>query len=206
MKKALIGLVVLILGFVAFVATRASSFHIERSTEIAAAPDVPFSMVNDLHQWSAWSPWEKLDPAMKRSFDGPAAGNGSSYSWIGNDKVGEGKMTITDVTPPEKIAIKLEFIKPWTATNQVTFTFAGAGDKTKVAWAMDGHNDFMGKAFGLFMNMDQVVGKDFEAGLAQLKTASEAEAEKRRAEAQKAQAQAAEPPEPEAAPTPAKKK
>lgn len=205
MKKVLIGLAVVILAFLAVVATRPSTFHIERSTEIATPPDVPFAMVTDFHQWAGWSPWEKLDPSMKKTYDGPASGVGSSYAWVGNDKVGEGKMTLTGVKPAESIDLKLEFIKPWQATNDVKFTFAGAGDKTKVTWAMDGHNDFMGKAFGLFMNMDKMVGKDFESGLQNLKTASEAEATKRKQEAEAAaKAQDAAKPA-EAAPAPAAK-
>jgi hypothetical protein len=141
---------------------------------------------------------------MKKKFEGTASGQGSIYSWVGNDKVGEGKMTITDSQPGKKVGIKLEFLKPWTATNDTSFTFAAAGDKTKVIWAMDGQNNFAAKAMSVFMNMDQMIGKDFEAGLASMKGLAEAEANKQKEAAEAAaKAQAAAPPPAEAAaPTP----
>jgi Polyketide cyclase / dehydrase and lipid transport len=165
------------------IATRPATFHIERSITAAASPENAFAQVNDFHAWSAWSPWEKLDPQMKRTFEGAPSGTGSVYSWQGNDDVGEGRMTIQKSDKPSLVLIKLEFIKPWTATNTTTFTFAPVTEGTKVTWAMDGENNFMSKAFSLFMNMDKMVGDDFERGLTALKAAAE--------QAPKANAQAA---------------
>jgi hypothetical protein len=191
MKKVLIGLVVIILVVVAIIATRPAEFKISRSANIGAPADVVFAQVNDFHNWDGWSPWAKLDPAMKTKFEGAQSGTGAMYSWTGNDKVGEGKMTITDSKPTEKVAIKLEFIKPFAATNTATFDIKAAGDKSDVTWSMEGHNNFMAKAFSLFMNMDQLIGKDFEKGLAQMKTVAETESQKRMAEAKAAADKAA---------------
>jgi len=135
-----------------------------------------FAQVNDFHKWDAWSPWAKLDPNMKQNYEGAPAGTGAMYSWTGNDQVGQGRMTITDSKPSELVKIKLEFIKPWTATNATDFMFTPQGNQTSVKWTMDGDNTFMGKAFGLFMNMDKMVGGDFEKGLAQMKAVAEAAA------------------------------
>jgi hypothetical protein len=190
LKKVLIGIGALLVVLVAVIATRPEASHIERSTEVQASPEVLSTLVADFHNFATWSPWDKLDPTMKKSFKGPASGVGAIYEWVGNDKVGEGRMTITDVKP-EKIGLKLEFMKPWEATNAVAFTFAAAGPKTKVTWSMDGHNNFGAKAASLFMDMDKMVGGDFERGLASLKTAAEAETARRAAEAAKAQAAAA---------------
>jgi uncharacterized protein YndB with AHSA1/START domain len=183
--KILIGLVVLIGGFAAFVATRPSTFHVERSATIKAPAEVVFGQVADFHKWQDWSPWEKLDPAMKKTYSGAPSGNGANYAWAGNDKVGEGDMTITAAQPNEKISIRLEFAKPWKAVNTTNITFKPAGDGTLVNWAMDGENNFMGKAFGLFMDMDQMIGSDFEKGLASLGTVAEADAKKKAEEAAK---------------------
>lgn len=190
LKKILLVLIVILGGFAAFVATRPSSFHVERSATMKAPAAVAFERVDDFHQWAAWSPWDKLDPALKRTYSGPSAGVGAGYAWAGNDKVGEGAMTITAAQPGEKIVLKLEFLKPWKATNTTTFTFKGAGDSTTVTWAMAGESDFMGKAFSVFMDMDKMIGADFEKGLATLKTVAETEAARRAAEAQKAAAEA----------------
>jgi hypothetical protein len=191
-KKILIVLVVAVGGFLAFAATRPDTYHVERSTKIDAPPAVVYSQLENLKAWDAWSPWEKRDPAMKKTYEGPPVGVGSAYSWDGKD-VGAGKMTITGTEPPKQLKIRLEFIKPFTATAAVDFKLESAGGKaTAVTWAMDGTNDLMGKIFGIFMNMDQAVGSDFEKGLASLKTVAEAEAEKQAAAAKaKAEADAA---------------
>ena len=173
LKKALIGIAAVLGVLVIVIATRPSAFHIERSIEIASPPEAAFAQVNDFHMWSAWSPWEKLDPQMKRTFDGAASGVGAIYSWVGNDKTGEGRMTIEKSAKPSAIAIKLEFFKPWTATNEATFTFAPSPGGTKATWAMDGENNFGMKAATLFMNMDKLVGGDFERGLEALKSVAE---------------------------------
>lgn len=167
---------VLVIGFVAVVAMQPDDFVITRSAAIAAPASEVFDEVNDFHQWQAWSPWEKLDPALKRSYAGPPAGKGATYSWVGNDEVGEGNMIITESRPSELIRIKLEFIKPFAATNTTEFKFDPEGERTTVAWSMSGKNNFMGKAFCLFMDMDAMVGGDFEKGLASLKSIVEAEA------------------------------
>lgn len=199
LKKVVIGLVC-VLGVLAIViATRPDSLHVERSAQIAAPPAVVFEQVNDFRRWSPWSPWEKIDPGMKKTFSGPAAGAGASYHWVGNDEVGEGRMTITESKPPERVLIKLEFLKPFAATNDTTFTFAEGGAGTKVTWAMDGRNNFMMKAYSLFNDMDAMIGKDFDKGLASMKGLAEEEA-KRRAEAAARAAQQAAPPAADAAP------
>lgn len=182
LKKVGLGLVVVVVAFAGFVATRPSTFRVERSMEIAAPADAVFPFVNDFHQWDAWSPWEKLDPAMKKTFEGPGAGAGAIYAWTGNDEVGKGRMTITDSRPHERVGIKLEFIEPWPATSDIELMFVPTAKGVKVTWVMTGNNDFMAKAMTVFMNMDSMVGGDFEKGLAQLKSLGEAEA-KRRADA-----------------------
>lgn len=174
-RKILIGIGVVIVGLIVVIATRPPTFHVERSTTIAAPPELAFAQVNDFHKWTAWSPWEKLDPSMQKTFEG-ASGSGATYAWKGNDKAGEGKMTIEQSDKNARIVIKLEFIKPFPATNTATFTFAPDGQGTKVTWSMDGNNNFMSKAFQLFMNMDKMVGGDFEKGLAGIKSVAEADA------------------------------
>jgi hypothetical protein len=172
LKKILFALAAtfVVLGIV--VALQPPTFHIERSVTIAAPPPVPHALVNDFHAWSGWSPWEKLDPTMKRSYDGPVAGVGAKYAWAGNDDVGEGRMTI-EQSSVRQIAIRLEFIEPFAATNRATFAFEPVTEGTKVTWAMDGDKNFASKAFGLVMDMDEVIGADFERGLASLKTLAE---------------------------------
>lgn len=172
LKKILFALAATFVVLAIVVALQPSTFHIERSVKIAAPPPVPHALVNDFHAWSGWSPWEKLDPAMKRSYDGPAAGVGAKYAWVGNDEVGEGRMTIEESSPP-RIGIRLDFIKPFAATNRATFAFEPVAEGTKVTWAMDGDKNFASKAFGLVMNVDELIGADFERGLASMKTLAE---------------------------------
>lgn len=172
-RKILIGAVLLFFVFIIVVSTRPSTFHIERSMSIAAPPEVAFAEVNDFHRWAKWSPFENLDPQMTKTFEGPASGPGASYAWKGNDKAGEGRMTIEKVQQGALISIKLQFLKPFPATNTATFTFAPEGTGSRVTWAMDGNNNFMSKLFQMFMNMDKMVGPDFERGLASLKTVAE---------------------------------
>lgn len=178
LKKIALALVAVIIVFLIVVAMQPADFRIERSTKIAAPSADIFSQVNDFHNWPAWSPWEKLDPAMKKTYSGPAAGPGSVYEWTGNDKVGEGRMTLTDSRPGDLIRIELKFIKPFEATNTSEFAFKPDAGGTNVIWSMTGHNNFMAKGAGLFMNMDKLVGDDFEKGLAQLKTTVESAAKK----------------------------
>ena len=168
-KIILIALALIIIVLLVVVALRPADFRITRSISIAAPPAAVFAQVNDFHKWEAWSPWAKLDPSMKTTFEGSAEGPGNIYTWSGNSEVGEGRMTLTDSDPSDLVRIKLEFLKPITATNTTEFTFKPEGNQTAVTWNMTGTNNFMSKAFDLVMNMDKMVGKDFEKGLAQLK-------------------------------------
>ncbi|HVU49529.1 MAG TPA: SRPBCC family protein [Polyangia bacterium] len=170
----LLAVAVLVAAFTLVVATRPARFRIERSIAIAAPPERAFAHVNDFRNWVGWSPWEKMDPAMKKTFEGEAAGAGAIYSWAGNAKVGEGRMTIERSEAPSVVGLKLEFLKPWQATNATTFSFVPAEGGTKVTWAMEGENRTFGaKALAVVMNMDKLVGRDFERGLASLKTLAE---------------------------------
>ncbi len=160
------------------IATRPDSFTVSRSTIVAAAPAVVYAQVSDFAAWQAWSPWAKLDPAMKTTFAGQTGQPGATYAWTGNDKVGEGRMTIVTATAPSLVDIKLEFLKPFAATNDTTFAITPSGTGSLVVWTMSGNNNFMAKGMSLFMSMDKMIGGDFERGLSQLKTVSEAEAAK----------------------------
>jgi len=164
-----------------FVASRPSAFHVERSIDVAAPPERVAAHVNDFHAWTAWSPYEKKDPGMKRTYSGAPSGRGASYAWQGNAEVGEGRMTI-ERTSATETRLRLEFLKPFATTNAVTYTFTPAAGGTRVTWGMDGEAGFVTKAFHLFFDMDALVGKDFEQGLAALKTASETTASTARAE------------------------
>jgi carbon monoxide dehydrogenase subunit G len=160
-------------GLLVYAATRPDSFRIERSALVKAPPEKIFAFVNDLHQWTAWSPWEKIDPALKRSYSGPQSGKGAAYAWEGNSKVGSGRMEITEAAPSSKVVIKLDFLKPFEAHNTADFTFARQGDATTVTWAMFGPSPFISKLMGTFFNMERMVGGQFEQGLANLKKISE---------------------------------
>jgi carbon monoxide dehydrogenase subunit G len=174
MLETIIIVVLVLIALGVFIATRPSEFRITRSRTVAAPPEVVFGYVNDFHKWPEWSPWEKYDPQMKKEHSGSPAGPGAIYQWTGNNKVGEGRMTITDSRDPQSATIRLEFIKPWTATNTAQFDFAPSGSGTKVTWAMTGNKNFMMKAFTLFMDMDKMVGQDFERGLENLDKATTA--------------------------------
>jgi hypothetical protein len=173
LMKILIGLVLLVVVFMGLVALRPSEFRVERSAVVSAPPAVVFAQVNDLHKWEAWSPWVKLDPAAKLSYDGSPAGPGAGFAWAGNHKVGEGRMTITESRPPELIRLRLEFLKPFAGTNTAEFSFRPQGDQTVVTWTMFGRQHFMAKAIGMFMSMDTMIGGMFEKGLAQMKSIAE---------------------------------
>lgn len=180
-KKILAGVGVVIVLFLIVVATRPSDFHVERSVVVNAPVDAVFAQVNDFHNWVNWSPFEKIDPTMTKTFDGPQSGAGAGYAWSGEGKAGAGKMLITqsdrgldkDGKSPGKIGIDLHFTKPFEASNTATFTFVPSGNGTLVTWAMDGKNNFVGKAMCMFMDMDKMVGGDFEKGLATLKSVAE---------------------------------
>ena len=170
LKKILIALVVLVIVFIIIVATRPDDFRVARSATIPAPSAAVFEQVNDLHKFQVWSPWAKIDPQCKVTYDGPPAGTGASFAWAGNKEVGEGRMTITESRPGELIRFKLEFLKPFKATNTAEFDFKAAGNQTKVTWSMYGKSNFIMKAIGLFMDYDKMVGPDFEKGLANLKS------------------------------------
>jgi uncharacterized protein YndB with AHSA1/START domain len=188
LKKIGLGFLAVLAVLAVVIATRPGEFRVERSTTIAAPVDVVFPLINDFHQWAKWSPWEKRDLNMKKTFEGAPSGTGAVYAWTGNDQVGEGRMTLTDSKPNERVLIKLEFIKPFAATNQTEFTLSPAAGTTGVTWAMSGNKNFMSKAFSLVMNMDKMIGGDFDKGLVQLKQQAEQEGKRGSDEAAKAKA------------------
>jgi len=178
LKKILLGLLAVIAVFAAYVALLPSDFRITRSATIAAPPAAVFEHVNDFHKWEAWSPWAKLDPNAKATFEGPEAGPGAVFKWSGNNEVGEGTMTVTESRPPQLVRINLEFVKPMAGTSTAEFTFQPQGEQTNVTWSMFGQNNFISRAICMFMNQDKMVGGYFEKGLANLKATAESAARK----------------------------
>lgn len=173
LKIILAVLLVAIVAVLALAMTKPDSFRVERSITVHAPPGRIFAAVDDFHRWPQWSPWEKLDPAMNREFSGAASGVGAVYGWTGNNKVGAGRMEITQSTPPSKIAIKLDFIRPFEGHNITEFSFEPQGENTRVVWLMHGPTPFVSKVMGVFISMDALIGKDFEAGLNNLKAVAE---------------------------------
>lgn len=174
LKIILLSLAVIVVVFAVVAAMQPAEFRVARSATFAAAPAVVFAQVNDLHKWAAWSPWAKLDPNASETFEGPPAGTGAVLRWAGNNKVGEGSMTITESRPNELIRFKLEFLRPFAATNTAEFSFKPEGNLTVVTWSMTGRNNFIAKAVGLFMNCEKMVGDQFAQGLTQMKLVTEA--------------------------------
>ena len=173
-KKILIALVVIIAAILIFAATKPDTFKVERTASIKAAPEKIFPLINNMHNWASWSPWEKLDPAMKKTFSGPDSGVGAVYAWEGNSKAGAGSMEITDAPAPSKVTMKLDFVKPFVGHNIAEFTLTpDGGEGTTVTWSMSGPSPYMMKVIGIFCNMDKLIGKDFETGLANLRALSE---------------------------------
>lgn len=166
-------IVLLVLAFLAYAASRPDQFRIERRARINATPDKVFPLLNDFRRWAAWSPWEKLDPNLTRRHSGPERGQGAVYEWEGNKKVGKGRMEIRKSVPPSNLVITLDFIEPWSAHNTSEFTLTPAANATDVTWAMYGPNLFMTKLMSIFMSMEKMIGKDFERGLENLKQAAE---------------------------------
>ena len=154
-------------------ATKPDTFSVRRAATVKAPPEKIFSLINDFHQWGTWSPWENKDPAMKRSYSGAESGKGAIYAWEGNKNVGSGRMEILDAPAPRQVVIKLDFLKPFEAHNTAEFTFVPQGDTTNVTWLMHGPAPFMAKVMHVFINMDNMVGKDFAVGLANLKRITE---------------------------------
>ena len=178
--QIIIVLVVVVGLFLTFIATRPGNFCIQRSRQIPVPSSVVYAIINDLHQWNRWSPFEKLDPNMQKTFSGSPIGPGSSYAWNGNNRAGEGRLTIVESNPDEAVKMDLEFSRPFRCKNRVTFAIEPQGQQTKVSWIMEGTNNFVGKIFGLLMNMEKMVGPDFEAGLASLEIAATADAQKQK--------------------------
>ena len=180
-KAIAIIVVVLLAGILIFAATRPDTFRVQRSTSIKAPPEKIFPLINDLQRWGAWSPYEKRDPAMKRTFGATTAGKGAVYEWDGNKSVGKGRMEITDTAPPSTIVIKLDFIAPFEGHNVAEFTMdpkvdpkgGATGGDTNVSWAMRGPAPFVSKVMQVFLNLDRMIGKDFEEGLGNLKALAE---------------------------------
>jgi uncharacterized protein YndB with AHSA1/START domain len=164
----------IVIAVIAVVATQPGAYKVTRTATIAASPEAVFNLIDDFHQWEGWSPWAKLDPAMKTTYSGAPAGPGAKYHWLGNKEVGEGRMTILSTEPPNVVKVNLEFIKPFESESITTFTLAPEGTGTRVEWAMEGNSSFMMKAFMLFTSMDSTVGPDFERGLSQMKQLAEA--------------------------------
>ena len=173
LKTIALIIVLAIAALLVFAATRPDTFSVQRSATIQAPPEKIFALINDFPSWQTWSPWEKLDPALKRTLSGAPTGKGSVYEWSGNAKVGAGRMEIIDAAAPNKVEIKLDFIKPFEGHNQTIFSLQPRGETTEVTWAMSGPAPFISKLMGVFFNMDTMIGKDFEAGLANLKSAVE---------------------------------
>lgn len=177
LKIALIVLAVIVLGvagLLAYASTKPDISRIARSARIGAPPERIFALINDLPAWQAWSPYEKKDPDMQRSFSGPAAGVGAQYAWAGDKTIGEGRMEIVESTAPSKIGIRLEFLKPFQHIARADFTLQPAGDgATTVTWAMTGPANLMSKVMSVFFDFDAMVGRDFEAGLNDLKILAE---------------------------------
>jgi uncharacterized protein YndB with AHSA1/START domain len=173
LKTITLILAVLIAGVLILAATKPDTFRVQRSASVKAPPEKVFALINDFNRWGAWSPWEKKDPAMKRTFGAATSGKGAVYAWEGNKDIGQGRMEIAESVPPSKVAITLDFVKPFEAHNRVEFTLEPKGDATNVVWTMQGDTPYFAKIIHVFINMDSTVGKDFEAGLASLKAIAE---------------------------------
>jgi len=173
LRKIALVVVLAIAVLLVFAATRPDTFRVERTARIDAPAEKIFPLIDDFHRWGAWSPYEKLDPGMKRSFGGAASGKGATYAWQGNGQAGAGRMEIVESAPSSKVAIQLDFIEPFEGHNMAEFTLQPQGSATQVTWAMHGPSPYVARLMGIFFNMDRMIGKDFEAGLANLKAATE---------------------------------
>jgi hypothetical protein len=176
LKIILIAVPVIVIVLVVIVTLQPSDFRVARSVIISAPPPTVFAQVNDFHKWEAWNPWGKIDPAMKQTYEGAPAGVGSIYTWTGNNEVGQGRMTIIESRPSDLVRIKLDFLKPFAATNMAEFTFTPEGNQTAVTWSMTGQKNFIAKAIHLFMSMEKMIGGQFAKGLAEMKSIAEATA------------------------------
>jgi uncharacterized protein YndB with AHSA1/START domain len=172
--KVLLALLIALAFVAVLISMQPATYRVVRNITIDVPPAAIYTQISDFHNWNAWSPWAKLDPNMKQTFDGPPAGVGAAYSWQGNKEAGEGRMAITEAVPGDRVAIDLQFLKPFPSTSTIRFTLRPEGTGTSVLWDMEGTTTFASKAIELFYGMDKMVGPDFERGLAQLKTVSEA--------------------------------
>ena len=168
LKPIAAAVAVLVVSLSVFIATRPDTFRIERSAVVHGTPADTFAHINDFQRWQRWSPYEKVDPNMARTYEGPVSGKGAMYSWKGNSDIGSGRMTIEDSRPGELVSIKLEFFTPFAATNQARFQLVPEGAHTRVTWSMEGPNTLLGKAMSAFGLMDAFVGKQLETGLKNL--------------------------------------
>jgi uncharacterized protein YndB with AHSA1/START domain len=173
LRTILVAVVVIIAAVLLYATSRPSSFGVERTVSINAPPEKIFPLINDLRSWKSWSPYEKKDPSMKMTYSGPAEGKGATFEWQGNREVGSGQVQITESDPPSKILLRLDRSKPFEGHELVDFTLKPEGEATQVTWALHGHNPYVAKVMGIFFNMDKMIGKDFESGLAQLKVVAE---------------------------------
>lgn len=172
-ESVVIAVAVLVVALLIYAATRPDTFRVERSLSIKAPAEKIFPLINDFREWEPWSPWEKIDPALKRSYSGAASGEGAVYEWSGNKNIGQGRMEIVESSPPSKIKLRIDFIKPFEAHNTIEFTLIPQGGSTLVTQAMYGPSPFISKVMGIFCSMDKMVGKKYEEGLANLKAISE---------------------------------
>src|SRR6185369_7761670 len=172
-KKILLVIVLLVVVVLILAAFKPGNFSVQRTATIQAPPEKIFPFINDYHNWPQWSPWEKLDPNMKRTLSGPSSGQGSVYEWDGNSKAGKGRMEIIESIPSSKVALKLDFIKPMEGHDAVQFTLQPNGNSTNVTWEMSGPLTYPGKVMTVFVSMDKLIGSDFEAGLATMKAVAE---------------------------------
>jgi uncharacterized protein YndB with AHSA1/START domain len=173
LKKTLIALAAIIAIFLIVVALQPSEFHVERTATITAPPAMVFDNVNDFHKWDAWSPWAKLDPNAKITFEGPQSGTGTIMTWAGNNQVGEGKMTLTESRPNELVKINVDIVKPMEGSSTSEFAFKPEGDQTAVTWTMSGHQNFIAKAMCLVMNGKKMMSDIMDKGLANMKSVAE---------------------------------
>ena len=172
-KKIALVLVILVGVILAYAATKPDAMHVERSVTVNAEPDRVFPFINDFHNWAAWSPYERMAPGMRKTYSGAPDGKGAIYEWAGNSQVGKGRMEILDASRPSRVEIKLDFIEPFEGHNVAVFSIVPDGGATKVTWAMDGPSPYVAKLMGVFMDMDRMIGSDFENGLATIKTLAE---------------------------------
>jgi hypothetical protein len=172
-KKILLGCVALVALLLLFATTRPNDFRVERSIAIKADPAKVYALLNDFHAFGSWSPWQRLDPAMKVGYAGADSGKGAIYTWEGNDDVGSGRMEILQTEPNSRVLVKLDFLQPFEGHNTSEYTLTSAAGTTTVTWAMYGPSPYVSKLMGIFVSMDSMIGKDFERGLANLQAVAE---------------------------------